>query len=134
VKLLASAARSLTGLYIGFNGKVGNEGARHLADLIAINTPLKHIGAGQCNIGDEGVMSIARALAGNSVLRTIFFSDATISPDGARAAVEEIIAGPNSALENLSFGGMGPFLDVDALWVDLRNRKRERKRKELEKP
>jgi hypothetical protein len=43
--------------------------------------------------------------------------------------VEEIIAGPNSALENLSFGGMGPFLDVDALWVDLRNRKRERKRK-----
>ena len=47
MKVLTSAARSLTGLYIGFNGKVGNEGARHLADLIATNTPLQHIGAGQ---------------------------------------------------------------------------------------
>jgi hypothetical protein len=107
VKVLTSAARSLTSLYLGFNGKVGNEGARHLADLIATNTPLQHIGAGQvpgaprvpmlhnppwprsaerafvpcpaqCNIGDEGLMCIARALANNSNLRTIFFSDATV--------------------------------------------------------
>lgn len=132
VKVLTSAARSLTSLYLGFNGKVGNEGARHLADLIATNTPLQHIGAGQCNIGDEGLMCIARALANNSNLRTIFFSDATITPGGARAAIEEIIAGSNSLLEGLSFGGMAPYLEVEALWIELRNRKREQQRKELE--
>jgi hypothetical protein len=54
---------------------------------------------------------------------------AQITPGGARAAIEEIIAGSNSLLEGLSFGGMAPYLEVEALWIELRNRKREQQRK-----
>ena len=52
-----------------------------------------------------------------------------ITPGGARAAIEEIIAGSNSLLEGLSFGGMTPYLEVEALWIELRNRKREQQHK-----
>ncbi len=52
-----------------------------------------------------------------------------ITPGGARAAIEDNIAGSNRLLVGLSFGGMAPYLEVEALWIELRNRKREQQRK-----
>ncbi len=54
-------------IYLGSN-KIGDEGAKDLAEALKVNTSLEMIDLGSNKIGDEGAKDLAEALKVNTSL------------------------------------------------------------------
>jgi Ran GTPase-activating protein (RanGAP) involved in mRNA processing and transport len=54
-----------------YSYKIGNEGARHVANELATNITLKDLNLSNNDIGDDGAAALARALAVNESLTTL---------------------------------------------------------------
>ena len=66
-------------MYIGWNGGVGDEGIRHIAEALEHNKPLKELWIGTCGVTDKGAAYLASALSVNNTLKMLHMGD-----DGGR--------------------------------------------------
>ncbi len=62
--------RVVTTLYLRWN-KIGDEGAKAIAEALKVNAAVTTLYLGSNNIGDEGAIAIAEALKVNAVLKNL---------------------------------------------------------------
>jgi len=61
----------VTTLYLGGNPKIGDVGAKALAEAFKGNTTLKRLDLSSCNIGDDGAAALAEALRSDTSLTNL---------------------------------------------------------------
>ena len=66
---------SLEKLDFGFNGGVGDEGIRHIAEALEHNKQLKELWIGECGLTDKGAAYLASALSVNNTLKMLHMGD-----------------------------------------------------------
>ncbi|KAL7550286.1 hypothetical protein ACHAWF_013529 [Thalassiosira exigua] len=70
--------------------KIGDEGAKSLANALGINTSLKEIGLSHNQISDVGAQHLAKSLAGNKTLHQVLISNNLIGDKGGRSFVDAL--------------------------------------------
>jgi hypothetical protein len=87
-EVIASCLRSnsvLTELNLGWNGMIGPEGAKTVAEILCVNAMLILLWLHGCNVGDEGAGSLAVALRRNRTLEELYLGNNGITHVGAAA-------------------------------------------------
>ncbi len=79
------------------------EGARELADFLAVNSTLQELNLKRYRIPPEGMRALADSLTKNSTLRTLNLAYCTIPPGGISALADSLTK--NSTLQTLNLSG-----------------------------
>lgn len=74
------------------NNSIGNQGAKHLAELITHCPELYEIMATDCEIGDEGIAAITEAMTGNTTLCALNLSNNPCSREANEELAQTILA------------------------------------------
>ncbi|CAF1643743.1 unnamed protein product, partial [Adineta ricciae] len=87
--------------------KIGDEGARHLADALTHNTTLTTLNLEVNKIGDEGARHLADALTHNTTLTTLNLSSNKIGHEGARHLADALRHNASLTTLNLEMNQIG---------------------------
>ncbi|MBP9693457.1 MAG: hypothetical protein KBE16_01950 [Alphaproteobacteria bacterium] len=93
-----------------YNNQIGNEGAKALADLLETNTSLSVLNLGRNQIRDAGAKAFACALEVNKGLTEIEFSHNDISAVGAQALVDALKINRTLRVLYFFYGPPAPFV------------------------
>lgn len=99
------------------NNPMGSEGARYVAEALAVNGALTSLSLRGCRVGDEGAQSVAQALRTNSGLKYLGLGVNPISDVGIVALMEglQCNAAPSAAAPA---DELQPSVGVQALELD----------------
>jgi hypothetical protein len=107
VAYLIPATSVLTELRLGYN-KIGDEGAKAIAEALKVNAVVTELWLGGNKIGDEGANAIAEALkSGTAVVATLFLGDNNIGVEGAKAIAEALKVNAVLTCFDLSLNNIG---------------------------
>lgn len=89
------------------DGKIGPEGALHIATALGANEVLTRLNLGQNAIGEEGAAHVARALAANRALTALNLTGNGLGDAGAAHVAAALHENPSLLEVDLSGNGVG---------------------------
>ena len=91
-----------------FGERIGDEGAKQLAEALRNNRRLRTLDLWSNDIGPKGAAALAAALAVNNKLDKLYLNENKVGAEGARALVKAL-ASPSTVLTSLwlSRNGLG---------------------------
>ena len=83
------------------NPKIGDEGAKALAEALKVNATVKELYLTDCGIGDDGAAALAEALRSNTSLTTLSLAACRIGDAGAAALAAALRSNTSLSVLNL---------------------------------
>ena len=97
---------SVTEVFLSGNEKIGDEGAKALAEALKVNATVKLLNLSDCGIGDDGAAALAEALRSNTSLTKLgLWVNEDIGDEGAKALAGALKV--NTTVEELILDACG---------------------------